>query len=286
MMASHDFQESLKNYFDLSELEKRLKEWSIYLGAYEEIIKIRSDYFEPLLPEIETKFRALDAKMKLRIEQRDKLDRRLKKMLISPRPDYLMTMDERLSLHQIAALESGMKDQGIDDVRMANRISRLKGIITWNTHIEYDDRFTRAAEHLSELDKHVKRLKEIYNSFVRTRQAATQSYKGYEKQLRQLSVKIRAALGKIKVLMARQGHMIEVMAINELEKRRQRLEEYQVKARFAMAESYDRATKVKQEKQKEAEEVNQNDSSVKQETIPVKLSVEKNAVNLDTVGRN
>jgi tetratricopeptide (TPR) repeat protein len=286
MMASHDFQESLKNYFDLSELEKRLKEWSIYLGAYEEIIKIRSDYFEPLLPEIETKFRALDAKMKLRIEQRDKLDRRLKKMLISPRPDYLMTMDERLSLQQIAALESGMKDQGIDDVRMANRISRLKGIITWNTHIEYDDRFTRAAEHLSELDKHVKRLKEIYNSFVRTRQAATQSYKGYEKQLRQLSVKIRAALGKIKVLMARQGHMIEVMAINELEKRRQRLEEYQVKARFAMAESYDRATKVKQEKQKEAEEVNQNDSSVKQETIPVKLSVEKNAVNLDTVGRN
>jgi hypothetical protein len=32
------------------------------------------------------------------------------------------------------------------------------------------------------------------------------------------------------------------MAIEELEARRQRLEEYQVKARFALADSYDRAT--------------------------------------------
>jgi hypothetical protein len=32
------------------------------------------------------------------------------------------------------------------------------------------------------------------------------------------------------------------MAINELDLRRKRLEEYQIKARFALAESYDRAT--------------------------------------------
>ena len=53
--------------------------------------------------------------------------------------------------------------------------------------------------------------------------------------------------------MARQGHMIEVMAINELELRRQRLEEYQIKARFAMAESYDRASKAMQEQQIEGQ---------------------------------
>ncbi len=49
-------------------------------------------------------------------------------------------------------------------------------------------------------------------------------------------------MGKVETLMARQGHMLEVMAVSQLEKRRQRLEESQVKARFAMAESYDRAT--------------------------------------------
>lgn len=248
MMASHDFQESLKNYFDLAELERKLKEWQSYLGAYEEVIKIRAEYYEPLLPEIESQFRALDSKMKLRIEQRDKLDKRLKKMLISPRPDFLKTVDERIVLEKVDQIEKHLIKQGGMDERTLHRINRLKGVINWNVKTEYHDRFTKAVEHLAELDEHVERLKKIYESFVRTRQAATQSYKGYEKPLQQLRIKIRQALGKIKVLMARQGHMIEVMAINELEQRRQRLEEYQVKARFAMAESYDRATKAKQEK--------------------------------------
>ncbi|KPJ92277.1 MAG: hypothetical protein AMJ53_09725, partial [Gammaproteobacteria bacterium SG8_11] len=82
MMASHDFQESLKNYFDLAELKKKLQKWQDYLTSFEEIISIRAAYYEPLLPDIEVQFRALDSKMKLRIEQRDKLDKRLKKMLI------------------------------------------------------------------------------------------------------------------------------------------------------------------------------------------------------------
>ena len=43
--------------------------------------------------------------------------------------------------------------------------------------------------------------------------------------------------------MARQGHMLEVMAVNELTRRRERLEEFQVKARFALADSYDRASR-------------------------------------------
>ena len=83
---------------------------------------------------------------------------------------------------------------------------------------------------------------------MRTRQAATQSYKGYDAPITQLRIKIRQALETVKRLMARQGHTIEVMAVNELELRRKRLQEYQVKARFAMAENYDRATKAQQER--------------------------------------
>jgi hypothetical protein len=43
--------------------------------------------------------------------------------------------------------------------------------------------------------------------------------------------------------MARQGHMLEDMAINELSKNRERLEKFQVKVLFAMADSYDRAAR-------------------------------------------
>ena len=250
MMASHDFQESLKNYFDLAELRKKLGKWEDYLTAFEEIIRIRSAYYEPLLPDIESQFRSLDSKMKLRVEQRDRLDKRLKKMLITPRPDFLATVDERVTLQQLEDMERSLPANA-DDVtseKTRARIARLKGVIAWNISTEYQDRFTEAHNHLRELDADVEQLKTTYESFVRTRQAATQSYKGYDKQIKQLRIKIRHAGEKVQQLMARQGHMIEVMAVNELELRRRRLEEYQVKARFAMAESYDRATKVQQEK--------------------------------------
>jgi hypothetical protein len=52
----------------------------------------------------------------------------------------------------------------------------------------------------------------------------------------------RAATGKIELLMARQGHLLEVTAIEELIARRSHLENYGDKARFALADSYDRAT--------------------------------------------
>jgi len=45
-------------------------------------------------------------------------------------------------------------------------------------------------------------------------------------------------------LMARQGHMLETVAINELKVRRERLDGYQTQARFAVADSYDRAARL------------------------------------------
>ena len=252
LMASNDFQESLKNYFDLTDLGKRLEKWRTDLDAYEEIIKIRSAYYEPLLPSIEATFRTLDSKMKLRVEQRDRLANRMNKMLISPSPDILITAEERIELQQLERLGGRLKHNHSSNEKARQRISRLRGIITYNVETEYDERFTKAAEHLAELDQHVDRLKKIYSSFVRTRQAATLSYRGYDAKIQSLRIKIREAVQKISELKARQGHMLEVMATNELELRRQRIEEYQVKARFAMAESYDRATKAKQEQKIES----------------------------------
>ena len=54
-------------------------------------------------------------------------------------------------------------------------------------------------------------------------------------------------LAKVNLLLARQGHVLEVVAIDELVARRERLATYQDQARFALADSYDRATKLRVE---------------------------------------
>jgi hypothetical protein len=248
LMASHDFQESLRNYLDLEDLRKYFLTWAENIDAYEEIIGQRRAYYEPLVPEMDKQFRVLDSQMRLRLEQRDRLDRRIKNMLVAPRPDFLATVDERIIRLKLGAIEKGLKKySGAGKAELQARVDRLKGVLRWRINTAYDQRLTDAYKHLQQLDTVIAALREQYRSYVRTRQAAAQSYEGYEDGLRRLRVRLQDAQDRVKTLMARQGHMLEVMAINELELRTQRLEEYQVKARFALADSYDRAVKAQTE---------------------------------------
>lgn len=244
LMASNDFQESLQNYFDLEDLRKNLSVWAESLDSYEEIIQLRRQYYDGILPPVDKQFKALDSQMRLRIEQRQTLNERLKNLLVSPRPDFLETAEERVLREQLNQLAAQYKDDTSSAGEEARRrIKRLQGALHWNIQTTYNTRLTLAYRHLHQLDADVEQLNTIYRSFVRTRQAATQSYKGYDIQLRQIKNRVRDAKEKVSTLMARQGNMLDVMAIHELEQRRTRLEEYQVQARFALAESFDRASK-------------------------------------------
>jgi hypothetical protein len=250
LMAAHDFQESLKNYLDLEQLRKKLEAWEEDLDAFEEIIEQRRAYYQPLLPAIDREFRQLDSQMRLRLEQRDRIEQRLKKMLVVPRPDYLATSTERIISEQIRLLEQSLSGNGTAVIeRIEPRIKRLRGLLHWNIYTEYDQRFTEAYRNLLGLNHEVDLLKTRYKAFVRTRQAATQSYEGYDSMILRQRFRIREAREKVQVLMARQGHMLETMAVNELAKRRERLAEFQIKARFAMAESYDRAVRAQPQEQ-------------------------------------
>ena len=252
LLASNDFQESLKNYFDLDGLAKKITSWDGYLDSYTELIAARKRYYTPLFPVMQEKFRLLDSRMKLRLAQRKKIGERLHKMLIAPRPDYLAKVDERLALNKIYRLEKKYaKDSAANTNGINARISRLKGVIQWNIDTEYQQRFTEADKNLALLNEHVNDLENNYRSFVRTRQSATQSFVGYDDSIRQLKNKIKFAGEKVDLLLIRQGHMLELMSINELKTRRKRIEELQIKARFSVAESYDRAVKAQQNKELE-----------------------------------
>ncbi len=249
LMASHDFQESLKNYLDLDEQQKKLAVWEGDLDAFEDIIQQRRAYYEPLLPGIDREFRQLDSQIRLRMEQRERIGKRLHAMLVAPRPDYLATAGERIAAEEIGHLEQALGADGAtvpDEVK--GRIIRLRGMLVWNIETEYDQRLTDTYKDLRDLNEVVDRLKKQYNAFVRTRQAATQSYEGYEDVIRRQRLLIEAARKKVTVLIARQGNMLETMAVNELTRRRERLEQFQITARFAIADSYDRATKAQNQK--------------------------------------
>ncbi len=252
LMASNDFQQSYKNYKDLANLRHYLTKWLDDLDAFEQLIEKRRQYQQPLLPLVEKKFRKIDARMKFRLEQRDNLNTKIQNMLIAPRPEYLATVNERIALDKLTRIKEYLAahpDQATAEVK--SRVARLEGILLWSIRSNFDQRLTDAYNHLHSLDGIIKKLKLHYYSFIRTRQAATQSYEGYTIPIQKLRTRLYAAQKKLNSVIAKQGHVLELMAGNELVKRQKRLEEYQVKARFALAESYDRATKSQMDKELE-----------------------------------
>lgn len=242
LVASNEFQESLKNYLDLNELRRKLSLWSDYLEAYEDLVAHRRAYYEPLLPDIDRQFRVLDTRLKLRLQQRDRLHSSLQAMLVAPRPDLLATAEERETLESLARIRA--TSEGSE--RVNERLERLNGVVQWSIHTEYHERLTRAYRHLRELDADIEALKKTYDAFVRSRQAVTQSYVGYGDSIEGLKTRARLAHDKVVALMAKQGHLLEAMAVEELDRRLTRLEDYQVQARFAMADSYDRAIRLQE----------------------------------------
>ncbi|MGE0623540.1 MAG: tetratricopeptide repeat protein [Pseudomonadales bacterium] len=240
LMASHDFQTALSNYLDMEDLRRRLESWQVSFDAYEDVIAARRAYYEPLLPGLDQQFREVDSRRRLRLEQHRILADRMQNLLVAPRPEHLATTEERLLTARLNRLGEGLDP--VEDAALLTRIGRLKGLVTWDVKTQYHERLTRFYEHIEASREALAVLDAQYNAYVRVRQAATHSFEGYDVPIKRLRTRVAGATQRIDLLMARQGHLLEQVAVRELKRRVERLEGYEERARYALADSYDRAT--------------------------------------------
>ncbi|MDX1499038.1 MAG: tetratricopeptide repeat protein [Woeseiaceae bacterium] len=243
LMASHDFQTGLQNYLDLADLKRKLERWAGNFDSYEEMVGIRREHYEPLLPDVDAGFRELDSRLKLRVEQHRMLVKRRDDLLTTPRPEFLATREEQADLARLERIGASLESR--DDAAAAalrQRLARLKGVLTWTLRTEYHDRLARFDANLRSLDAAMATAAAQYEQYVRARQAATLSFEGYDDPIRYLRTGVKKSISEVELLMARQGRLLEIVAIDQLIARRSRLETYGDKARFALADSYDRAT--------------------------------------------
>lgn len=244
LLASNDFQDSLRNYLDLAELLKKLEPWNGDLEAYEAIIQNRQQHFETILPAFDKQLLAIDGQMRLLLDKKLALDEHLSGMSNSAQPELLETSEEAKTRANLKHLEQQYQnDRSTAAVEARQRLAKEQEKLQQKINSSYNKRLDEAIQRNRQLDDEMEKLKNQYSSLDLSRQAAIQSYKGYSTQIYQLKRRILSSRGKVQTLLEKQGHILEVMAINELEQRRKKLQEYQMLARFSISESYDRASK-------------------------------------------
>ena len=244
MMSQHAFNSALQNYIDLHELLNKLETWKKDIEAYREIIAVRRAYYNPVLDSADKKLSDLDSRLNLRLEQRQYISKSLQRLLVTPDHRLLASAEERIASEQLTALEEQIDlIDGADVEGYKQRLYRLQGAIFFAQKVGYPDRLSQAFQNLNDLNDLLEKLQSQYAGYLRIRQAATLSFQNYDDLLTELDQRVSEQLEKILKVITLQGQQLEEMTVAVLENRLDKIKKFQTRARFAMADSYDRAAR-------------------------------------------
>ncbi len=241
LMAEHSFHTALQNYIDLIALRRKLETWQLDVAALKELIALRKNYYESVLEGADRQISELDSRLNLHLVQRQAIEQSLQKLLVVPDYRLLATATERIAQEQLTVIRTQLKND--DSKTDLARVKRLEGVLSFAQKIEFPDRLSQALIDLQELNSLLVQVQQQYDGYLRIRQAATLSYRHYDHLLAQLTAEISEQLKRTKQVILLQGEQLETMTIAVLEQRLERIRQFQTRARFAMADSYDRAAR-------------------------------------------
>jgi len=170
------------------------------------------------------------------------------------------------------------------DSSYTNALSRKKNLIEQVELTKFsNDTLALSTKHeldsAAKLELLEKKLKTMKSGPEKEKSLARISFVGYDTPLKQASTKLEVLLSRVNALIEQQGNFINRIVLIELGKRRKKLAAYHIKARFALAESYDKAT---QKQDKDYEDKIKRESKAKLEAKEAQ-ELKENAAKKDLV---
>ncbi|NOR65892.1 MAG: hypothetical protein GQ528_00885 [Woeseiaceae bacterium] len=244
LLATHEFQEGLKNYRDLNYLQTNLNRWQERVDVFANMLETRLEAYDDRLPRVEDALARAD--LDSMVDRKLEFDALLND--IEQSNDWLALATEReLEMWgEIAALEStpALSANIPEAEEVRDKILLLQGVLRWRLERDYKDRLWR-------LRRDVRKTGEALVKTQRSRRQIDTTMRNEPSRFNELSSRVyglgpRIEGMKIRVgdAMADQRAFLESIAVGELQAQKQRLDIYAVQARFALAAIYDLAATV------------------------------------------
>ncbi|MDE2250072.1 MAG: hypothetical protein KGL25_01520, partial [Gammaproteobacteria bacterium] len=243
LLADNDFQEGLKNYRDLGYLAGTLRRWDESMDAFRAMIDTRQQAYAGRLPRADALL-ASNAPARL-LAARAAIDSRLTAIETGADVAALGTPEERAQWAKVRALETALADAGggdADELRTErDKIRLMKGVLYWRLDAHFKERSYAERRALRSLDA---QLNEAQNRWVRVQRARSSVPNNtgeFEARIAALAARIAELRQRLAQSAQQQNHYLEQLAGNALLEQKDRLAAYEVQARFALADIYDRA---------------------------------------------
>jgi len=242
LLATHEFQEGLKNYRDLKLMQRNLASWSLAVEAFDNMIATRREAYSRRVPTMNAVLDTIDLSA---IEARKvELGARLAAIERDSDVVGLATPREAEQWTRVAQLRAALDTADPADpatAEMREKVRMARGVLFWNMHAAYKARLWHANKEQRELDVAVSEARRRWTLIERAREDSPARTEEFAGRVAQLTPRIGQMSARLALAAEAQNTYLAGVAIRELEQQKERLSAYGVQAQFALAAIYDRA---------------------------------------------
>jgi hypothetical protein len=242
LLASHEFQEGLKNYRDLDIMRRNLARKAGSLEAFREMVAARESDVTRRLPRkaevlAGTDLEALEAR-------RTTLHERVAGIVAARDVTALATPEEAAQWRKLEALASRIAalPAGTQRDALAERTRLLQGTLAWQLDADYKLRLSRLRASLAEADMALAEARRRQALVEQAGELAPRNTEGFAARVAGIEQRVARLQPAIDRAAAAQERLLADIAVRELEAQKARLASYATQAQFALAALYDGAT--------------------------------------------
>ncbi len=239
VLSAHSFQEPLKDYRDLGYLQGLLRQWLDNIDLYYDMVDARRLAYEQRSPlirerlekqEATTLYERWQAYQSLSLSQRGSGD-----------PLDLATGDEKRQWQTLRKMQMTLASLP-PEPRYKDMLAKarwLQGVLYWQIQTDYKSRLWDLEKQLQTLETSVDAAVAKHQQVGEALDNVMASFAGYDQRIEAVRERIIKLIERIERSRNDARAVLQRLALDELEARRQRLVSYRSQARYALARSYD-----------------------------------------------
>jgi hypothetical protein len=242
LLAGNEFQEGLKNYRELGFMRRNLEDWREKLTVFNDMLDTRQQAYEQRAPHAEALMAATD--LDALTKQRVAFESRLNAIEKSTDVAALGSVEEQHNWARLKHIEDYLaahpNDPDLTDLREQFRL--LKGVMYWRMSQSFKARLWNERRSVKELEASLVETEKRAVLVEQARLGMPGSNGAFAARVTAVNERMDQLQQRLEALSEQQNRYLQAIAIRELQAQKQRLEVYQIQARYELAAIYDKSS--------------------------------------------
>jgi tetratricopeptide (TPR) repeat protein len=242
LLAGNEFQEGLKDYRELAFMQRNLKDWREQLSVFNDMLDTRRQAYEQRAPRADAVLAATD--LDALTSKRVAFESRLNEIEKSGDVAALGSAEEQQNWARLKHIEEYLAAHP-DDPDLADlkeRFRLLKGVMYWRMAESFKARLWNERRAVKELESSLVETEKRAVLVDQARLGLPGSSGAFAARVSAVDRRIGELQQRLAALSERQNRFLQALAIRELRAQKQRIEVYQIQARYELAAIYDKSS--------------------------------------------